>query len=114
MANRAIACLSLIEKVVVGAIGMVISPRLSKAMESVTPEQVTPGLVIADVPVQQATSQIDAMAIVTRLQYLNPSIRFRCPVCISVLLPLFLVWQSVSAATVLQITPSTAVQYKKI
>jgi hypothetical protein len=60
------ACLSLIEKVVVGAIGMVISPRLSMALEIVTPKKVA-GLVIADVLVLQAISRINAMAIVAGL-----------------------------------------------
>jgi hypothetical protein len=83
------ACLSLIEKVVVGAISMVISPRLSLALESVTPKKVTAGLVIADVLVLQAISRIDAMAFVAGLEYTYPAIRIRYPVCISISLPLF-------------------------
>jgi hypothetical protein len=71
------ASLSLTVKVVAGAIGTAISPRLSMALESVTPKKVTAGLVIADVPVLQAISKINAMVIVARLKYLNAAIRIR-------------------------------------
>jgi hypothetical protein len=84
------ACLSLIEKVVVGATDMAVSPFLSTALESVTPKKVTAGLVIADEPALQATSQTDMTNTASRLEGLYPVMRLRYPVCISISLPLSL------------------------
>jgi hypothetical protein len=90
MANRAKASLSLIVKVVAGAIGTAISPRMSMALESVTPKKVTAGLVIDDVPVLQAIIQTDATNTVSKLTGLHPVMNLKYPVCISISLPLFL------------------------